>query len=406
MAPVIYHDSIWKKDEKPEHAKIDESFRIGPPYLFWMDTLCVPTFDKALRVIAIQGMRAVYNRANRVLVLDSDLLGAQGTATTLSSEEVLARISASTWVRRYWTLQEGLLAKNLYFQFAEDAFQISSPSNMNENILLHHFDNEVAYYANSTDFRMRSRSSITTTSQRVRDIWSSLENRVASHSNDEPLCIATLLDMDVGQLLDPELPGGRRAERLWGMYKAIPLGVLCTPAEKLLPPAPPWALAHMKDCTRAIPPTSVAAHQIHGKLSFSHHGLIVTDQLKRQPVGLFAVVAENDTYYIRKNVKNGNKSWNSLDLVSPHARLGIVFGQDGLERISGCVGALISLTEGHWNRGRVMKGHYLTAVSIIMEGGFFDEAANPPWTEAEIHEKELVYAAQWTPARQEWEVSA
>lgn len=82
---------------------------------FWIDTLCVPCYDKSLddtgrslRQIAIIGMRAVYARANRVLVFDSDLTRIVGDP---SEEEIRMRIFLSTWNRRLWTLQEFVLGR-------------------------------------------------------------------------------------------------------------------------------------------------------------------------------------------------------------------------------------------------------------------------------------------------------
>ncbi|KAJ5871114.1 uncharacterized protein N7529_003467 [Penicillium soppii] len=47
----------------------------GSSISFWMDTLCIPVAPehKELRSKSIKGMKAVYERAFRVLVLDSDI---------------------------------------------------------------------------------------------------------------------------------------------------------------------------------------------------------------------------------------------------------------------------------------------------------------------------------------------
>lgn len=57
-------------------------------------------------------MRQSYQNANIVLVLDADV---KGSSSDCTSEELLIRITCSGWIQRLWTLQEGVLAQNLYF---------------------------------------------------------------------------------------------------------------------------------------------------------------------------------------------------------------------------------------------------------------------------------------------------
>jgi len=66
-------------------------------------------------------MRRTYESARKVLVLDSEL---EVASIDTSPEELLMRISCCGWMRRLWTLQEGALAKELFFQFKERAAMI------------------------------------------------------------------------------------------------------------------------------------------------------------------------------------------------------------------------------------------------------------------------------------------
>ncbi|ETI28923.1 hypothetical protein G647_01375 [Cladophialophora carrionii CBS 160.54] len=90
---------------------------------FWMDTLCVPVQDqlKAYRKKSIANMRHIYRNAVAVLVLDPWLQQIPSTATT---PEILARLCQSAWLRRLWTHQEGFLAKNVYYQFKDQALHM------------------------------------------------------------------------------------------------------------------------------------------------------------------------------------------------------------------------------------------------------------------------------------------
>ena len=84
---------------------------------FWIDTICVPR-EKTARTLAIQGMRYVYERADKVLVLDSSLLNIESSAVP---EEILLRIKVAPWSTRLWTYHEGALARQIYFQLKDCA---------------------------------------------------------------------------------------------------------------------------------------------------------------------------------------------------------------------------------------------------------------------------------------------
>jgi hypothetical protein len=85
----------------------------GPP-LLWFDTLCCPAKDGKGKQMAIERIRLVYQRAKCVLVLDAGLMAYE--AKNQGIHEKVMRIFTSGWVRRLWTLQEGV-SYNLYFLF-------------------------------------------------------------------------------------------------------------------------------------------------------------------------------------------------------------------------------------------------------------------------------------------------
>ncbi|KAL7279683.1 hypothetical protein ACG7TL_006090 [Trametes sanguinea] len=96
----------------------DLTTRILPKHggAFWMDSLCVPQ-EGSLRKRAIKFMADTYRGAAKVLVID-DCIRTQ-CSVRKDAEDNLMYIAASGWMRRVWTLQEGLLARELYFEFAE-----------------------------------------------------------------------------------------------------------------------------------------------------------------------------------------------------------------------------------------------------------------------------------------------
>jgi hypothetical protein len=71
--------------------------------LLWLDTLCCPAERGAAKDKAIEGLRNVYERADRVLVLDSSLFSI--STSDLHPSEMAIRAYTSPWMRRLWTLQ-------------------------------------------------------------------------------------------------------------------------------------------------------------------------------------------------------------------------------------------------------------------------------------------------------------
>jgi Heterokaryon incompatibility protein (HET) len=93
------------------------------PLPFWFDTFCIPQglSEKQVKKDAITDTATVYRNADRVLVLDADLLlfDAYPAIQHNNYNEVFMRIKLSRWMRRLWTLQEALLASDLWFQFKD-----------------------------------------------------------------------------------------------------------------------------------------------------------------------------------------------------------------------------------------------------------------------------------------------
>ena len=84
-----------------------------------MDTLCVPKEPQGLRAQAIAGMRNAYQEAEKILALNGDMRLFE--YSPVCYEEAFLRLNISRWMRRLWTLHEGVLTRDLYFQFAKGA---------------------------------------------------------------------------------------------------------------------------------------------------------------------------------------------------------------------------------------------------------------------------------------------
>jgi len=92
--------------------------------LVWMDTLCIPVDEQYahLRVKAINKMNAVYARARKVLVLESEMQ--QLSLKTTAPTQVLAQLAYSSWMGRCWTLQEGAAGRACYVQCSDGALAL------------------------------------------------------------------------------------------------------------------------------------------------------------------------------------------------------------------------------------------------------------------------------------------
>lgn len=91
-----------------------------PDGYFWIDSLCVPE-DRAPRKKAIQMMGFTYKKAAQVLVLDASI---QKCLSEESQEQKLLYVLASGWMRRLWTLQEGILATKLVLRLAGSSIPV------------------------------------------------------------------------------------------------------------------------------------------------------------------------------------------------------------------------------------------------------------------------------------------
>ncbi len=245
--------------------------------LFWMDTICVPpdgTGQNEAQDLAMQSMRQTYEKAAAVLVLDSWLLKVPGNGR--SDAENLMRIYCSLWNSRLWTFQEGFLAKELYFQFAnlvynldEGAHRIRSSNDL-EPSLKYTLE---ARYSDLRGFRLGNMS----TASRLLAITRSLMFRSTSVASDEALCLTTLLDLDMARIL--RCPPERRMEEFWKILPVIPSEVLQPTVERLDTEGLRWAprslMQHgFKEMTPYAVATDYHSRLLSNGLLFQRQGIL------------------------------------------------------------------------------------------------------------------------------------
>jgi len=193
---------------------------------FWIDTLCVPV-QRAYRNLAISRMRHTYRYAAKVLVLDAEILSG---SRKLDYVNCCARIFMSRWQRRLWTLQEGVLAQDLYFQFrdgtlrlddlreqqatAECFYEVVGPSLL-----------AAAYYPINA-----LNPSIASQDRQFVNICTAIQYRATSKSSDETICLATLLGIDPTPLVG--LPKDQRMRFLINLIGNVPSGMIFLSPER------------------------------------------------------------------------------------------------------------------------------------------------------------------------------
>ena len=406
-------DKCWKMVRLPAKSAVTPEKLSSQPLYFWIDTICVPLKPDTLKMKAIEEMRKTYNRANRTLVIDADLISTQLEPQLDASDRreiVNARITASSWQRRLWTLQEAVLAKKLWFQFAPGAFEKISlyPQYSDEvrNIFEAHYDNELGYYCEETDYENDWHVNTTFWDNaevlKIVRVWGSLRARTTSHAADIPLCVAILLDMDIRELLSA--PIDDRTRKLWSMFPAIPAGILCFPCPKLENDNFCWAAASIDDCAFfGIPKEHPAYVSPDGVVKVKLHGFMI--DLDRIAQAVIPIRVNGKIAYIRQNLKNGNLPWNTQhNTVFPRvpARIGLIIGEEPKKSstkatLQGCLAAMVSVVHDQSLQDESTAGesssslvvNYLRAVSIFGKGSSHDRHANLPWTKEELEEKQI-----------------
>lgn len=175
---------------------------------WWLDTLCVPKGEtyKKEESDTISRMKEIYTRADKVLVIDSGLSTCDESTHVL---EILARFRLSNWIRRLWTIQEGLFAREIFLLVGAVPISLCSlvseakrlPRDGFQNIIgLDLISNFGAIFgpsiSNEVDCTSIERFEATTFELRVAEVIQTMVYRTSTFLRDEPLCLALLLDMD------------------------------------------------------------------------------------------------------------------------------------------------------------------------------------------------------------------
>ena len=210
---------------------------------FWMDTLCVPVRPRELQTLALNKMRVPYERAKHVLVLDSHLRSLN--SKVLSTTELFAQVSCSSWMRRLWTLQEGKLAENVWFQFANEAVNVKTVfTSLDRRRVPTRVDDwlgtsialdlcfQIWYRERKVPNTSPVALSLSLTSH-------SLRTRSVSVPTDEVLCLVNIMNMDLTRVTT--VAPTKRMEVFWRTFEKIPKSFLFSKASKMAAKGIHWA---------------------------------------------------------------------------------------------------------------------------------------------------------------------
>ena len=171
----------------------------------WIDSLLVPVEKGHEKRLALTQLCEYYQAAEKVLVLDSDLLQASQACT---KEEQITRIFLSTWMRRLWTLEEGILSRDkLVFQFRDGTVRFSDLGDLSHFSASPTVTGSIIYgdlLANLPDLANYYRCPADDTHQRrpiMAEILPALEYGSTTKAVDEPLCLAHILKLDASKLV-------------------------------------------------------------------------------------------------------------------------------------------------------------------------------------------------------------
>ncbi|MCJ1254060.1 hypothetical protein MMC24_001874 [Lignoscripta atroalba] len=217
------------------------------PRYIWLDTICCPVESKG-KSLALAQMRRTYEGASHVLVLDASLQCYD--SQEIGPAEALARIFTSGWMQRLWTLQEGALAVKLWFQFRDGSVELNLLMGQLSTLVFSGTD--VRYWPLSFSMYSEHRAlrsfkhSLRTppakanslgeiqAAQDVGGVLAALDtgllHRSTSVAADEALCIGTLLDLPVEEILAVPENADSRMAKVWKLvgarYGGIPQQIL------------------------------------------------------------------------------------------------------------------------------------------------------------------------------------
>ena len=299
--------------------------------------------------------------------------------------DVRARIYASNWQRRGWTLQEGVLARELWFQFQNLAVSQDSIEEDLSDPWKELFDDPVGFEALNPPSTWEIQCGGESFALRVFVVWQIFGQRGISRAEDIPLCTAILMDMDIGAI-NSVVPAERQ-RKFWTKATELPGCVLFAAGERYDEPALRWALRKPIDCVGKYMSwdDSVADLNTSGELSLTAPGFLVPWNPHFQRQTAVAIRICGVTFLVRQRTVNGNASWMDSPVSDATTQVGVILRKTGSEAVQQNVNvackyleqesaALVSIVRRDPD---AMVVHYVASVVVIKKGGEYDRLEDP-----------------------------
>jgi hypothetical protein len=281
-----------------EESQIDLQPDIDNSYALWMDTLCIPVASdlEAYRKKAITRMGEIYKTATAVLVLDRELREVDPRTTSVL-EQCLWLIF-SGWMRRLWTLQEAMLAKDLfiemkggparYHRFKDGASLIANKIKRNSlKPVTHDAVPDILFYGELEQLVQRriplarhfwdASLAGSRPQTQYHYICAASESRSTSKLKDEPIILAIMMGQDITEMLKE--PDNERRMGLWYQMMQIPADIIFLDQQiTTLSHAPfRWAPRSLMENEIARQTTDVACQCDSDGLHVEFEGFLIRD---------------------------------------------------------------------------------------------------------------------------------
>lgn len=205
------------------------------PTALWIDTMCVPVHSKVYRKLSISRLHDTYKQASKVIVLDKML----SQVESANIPESICYLLCSDWMSRLWTLQEGLLPELdlIYIQFRDVAIPLKSllyddsappDSDIVETKLRSYLSARFLVRSQFQDVRYQD--------TRMLAIMQNLQRRRTTKPEDEPICIATLMNIDL-----KTFEGMPTMADIYRTLYRLPSTLIFAPGPRLTTPGYRWA---------------------------------------------------------------------------------------------------------------------------------------------------------------------
>lgn len=250
--------------------------------------------------MAIIRLKQTYSRAHRVLVLSEDLDFDVQDPTPL---EFFMRIFCSSWMRRLWTLQEGVLAQRLSIYMSGKVYDLDDIHKSFDNYLMKHVVpvghklllpwHDWRALANP---QWQDVAGKEVSYQKLSSLQAALKFRKTSKKEDEAVCLASILGLDVEYIIGART-AVERMKRFWKLVKVVPIGIPFTRDPRLQDAPFRWAPASMLNSGTVVNDNSRCGMVRENGLHLQTTGWVLNMNARVRPQHSFHFHDETGAYF-------------------------------------------------------------------------------------------------------------